>query len=119
MSEIRVSHDDTQGQLDGLGDISDGVEMPKDFIGADGSFEAPSVETILEALESMPGLSLEDKEALRLQLTNQQGKDSFGEDFGHSWGEIPGGSFLGNQAFVLLFLLCIIALIFGKILMFS
>ncbi|XP_034243396.1 uncharacterized protein LOC117646502 [Thrips palmi] len=110
MSEIRVSHGDTQDQLDGLGEIADGVELPKDFIGADGGFEGPSVEKILEALEGMQGLSLEDKEALKSQLLQQRLR-SFEEGMEHPW-EIPAGSFLANQSFVLFSLLTIIALIF-------
>lgn len=107
-----MSHDNTQDQLDGLGEITDGVDFPKDFVGADGGFEAPSVEKILEALEGMQGLSLEDKEALKTQLLQQRMREAFGDDMENSWGEIPGGSFLANQTLVLFSLLCIIALIF-------
>lgn len=112
MSEIRVSHGDTQDQLDGLGEITDGVQLPKDFIGADGGFEGPSVEKILEALEGMQGLSLEDKEALKSQLLQQRLR-SLEEEMEHPW-EIPAGSFLANQSFVLFSLLALIALIFGE-----
>lgn len=114
MSEIRVSHYDAQDQLDGLGEITEGVELPKDFIGADGSFEAPSVEKILEALEGMQGLSIEDRESLKAQLLQQQLR-GFEDEMDTTWGEISGGSFLANQSFVLFSLLCIIALIFGEI----
>ncbi|XP_026281522.1 uncharacterized protein LOC113208639 [Frankliniella occidentalis] len=113
MSEIRVSHGDAQDMLDGMGEISEGVQLPKDFIGADGNFEAPSVEKILQALEGMQGLSLEDREALKTQLLQQQMRESYGDDeMENSWGQIPADSFLANQTFVLLSLLCIIAFVF-------
>ena len=89
--------------------------MPKDFIGADGSFEAPSVEKILEALEGMQGLSIEDRESLKAQLLHQQMREAYGDEMASTWGEIPGGSLLASQTFVLFSLLCVIALVFGKI----
>lgn len=114
MSEIRVSHGDAQDQLDGLGEITDGVQLPKDFIGADGGFEGPSVEKILEALEGMQGLSLEDKEALKTQLLQQRLR-SMEEGMEHPW-EIPADSILANQGVVLFSLLAVLALIFGEFL---
>lgn len=112
MSEIRVTHSDAQDQLDGLGEITDGVQLPKDFIGADGGFEGPSVEKILEALEGMQGLSLEDKEALKSQLLQQRLR-GLEEEMEHPW-EIPAGSIFANQGLVLFSLLAILALIFGE-----
>ncbi|KAK3930222.1 Protein orai-2 [Frankliniella fusca] len=80
--------------------------------GADGGFEAPSIEKILQALEGMQGLSLEDKEALKTQLLQQKMRESYGDELEQTWGEIPADSLLANQTFVLFSLLCIIALVF-------
>lgn len=64
----------------------------------------PSVEELLKALDGMTGISEEDKESLRAQLTS-----------GGGIGGLPATGLSLSQFFILVSLLLVVACIFGKI----
>lgn len=78
--------------------LTEGEEIP-----SMDNMAIPSVEELLKALDGMTGLSDEDKESLRAQLTSG------------GMGSLPGAGLSFSQFFVLISLLLVVSCIFGKI----